>query len=66
LGGGVVQFCIAAVVGLAVSPIALLAARDDLPSHRWLWSLSVMLYGWALSRLVHDIRRGPTASPDHR
>jgi len=46
--------------------MALLAARADLPSHRWLWSLSVMLYGWALSRLVHDIRRGPTASPDHR
>ena len=46
--------------------IALLATRADLPSHRWLWSLSVVLYGWALFRLVHDIRHGPMAPPDHR
>jgi len=63
VGNGVVQFCIAAGVGLVVSPIALVAARADLSYHRWLWSLSVMLYGWALFRLVHDIRHGPRAPP---
>ncbi|MBX0305743.1 hypothetical protein [Haloarcula salinisoli] len=62
VGGGLVQFCISAGVGLVVSPIALVAARADLPYHRWLWSASVVLYGWALFRLVHDIRHGPTAA----
>jgi len=62
VGGGLVQFCIAAGVGLVVSPIALVAARADLPYHRWLWSLSVVLYGWALFRVVHDIRNRPTVS----
>ena len=66
IGGGLVQFSIAAGVGLAVSPIALMAARADLPNHRLLWSLSVMMYGWALFRLVDDIRHGPRAPPDHR
>jgi len=66
VSGGLVQFCIAAGVGLAVSPIALIAARTDLPSYRWLWSLSFVLYGWALFRVVHDIRHGPRAPPDHR
>jgi len=65
IGDGLVQFCIAAGVGLAVSPIALVAARADLPYHRWLWSLSVVLYGWALFRLIDDIC-GATATPDHR
>jgi len=66
IGGGLVQFSIAAGVGLGVSPIALMAARADLPYHRWVWSASVILYGWALFRLVHNIRHGPTAPPDHR
>ena len=66
VGSGVVQFCIATGVGLVVSPIALVAARTDLPYHRLLWSLSVMLYGWALFQLVHDIRHGLMAPQDQR
>ena len=66
IGGGLVQFCIAAGVGLAVSPIALVAARADLPHHRWMWSLSFILYGWVLFRVIQDVRHGPTAPPDHR
>jgi len=66
VGGGLVQFCNAAGVGLVVSPITLVAARADLPYHRWLWSLSVVLYGWALFRVVHDVRYGLPAPPGHR
>jgi len=66
VGGGLVQFCIAAGVGLVVSPIALVAARADLPYHRLLWSLSVVLYGWALFRVVHDLRTESTAPPEYR